>query len=241
MHTQILAALKAKFVGVSDAILNRIANRLAQTVTTAEQVATAVEGVTIQSLLESYGDSRATEAQQTAVRNYEAKYGLKDGEKTIPSGGAPIQVQQPVVAPVTNPVNQTQPQGGAKQIPAWAQALVESNKALTDRLAKMEGDRTTATRKTQLQSVVSKLPEALRKPYERISVDGLTDEQFNTLVSEVTTEVDGLASTLTQKGAVFGSPTAPTGGGNSQELTEAQQKAVAHRDNKPTSADGQPF
>ena len=78
MRKEILDALKAKFTGVSDAILGRIADKLAKTATTAEQVATAVEGVTFQQVLESYGDSRATEAQQTAVSNYEKKHGLKD-------------------------------------------------------------------------------------------------------------------------------------------------------------------
>ena len=73
MRQQILDALKAKFQGVSEKILGRIADKLAKTVTTAEQVATAVEGVTLQQLLDSYGDSRATEAQQTAVHNYESK------------------------------------------------------------------------------------------------------------------------------------------------------------------------
>ena len=48
MRKEILDALKAKFTGVSDAILGRIADKLAKTATTAEQVATAVEGVTFQ-------------------------------------------------------------------------------------------------------------------------------------------------------------------------------------------------
>lgn len=76
---QILEALKTKFQGVQASILDRVATKLAQTVTTEEQVKTAVEGVTIQQVIESYGDSRATQATSTAVHNYEAKYGLKDG------------------------------------------------------------------------------------------------------------------------------------------------------------------
>lgn len=52
MRKEILDALKAKFTGVSDAILGRIADKLAKTATTAEQVATAVEGVTFQQALE---------------------------------------------------------------------------------------------------------------------------------------------------------------------------------------------
>lgn len=67
MRKEILDALKAKFPGVSESILGRIADKLAKTASTQEQVTTAVEGVTFQQVLESYGDSRATEAQQTAV------------------------------------------------------------------------------------------------------------------------------------------------------------------------------
>ena len=37
--------------------------------------------MTLQQLFDSYGDSWATEAQRTAVSNYEKKYGLKDGAK----------------------------------------------------------------------------------------------------------------------------------------------------------------
>lgn len=233
MKKQILEALKAKFQGVSEAILNRIADKLAKTVTTAEQVATAVEGVTIQQVIESYGDSRATEAQQTAVHNYETKYGLKDGVK-VDDGGGSQGGQQGVVQTV-----QTQQQGG-DAIPTWAQTLIDSNKALTERLNKMDVDRTTATRKQQLQTVIEKLPEKLRKAYERTPVDGLTEEQFNTLFSEISSEVEGIVNETHVKGAVFGRPAAQNGRTNQgNELTKEQVEAISHRDNKP--ADGQPF
>lgn len=69
MKDRILATLKAKFSGVSADILDRIAVMLAKTVTTEEQVATAVEGVTEEliNVIEGYGDSRATGAQKTAT------------------------------------------------------------------------------------------------------------------------------------------------------------------------------
>lgn len=80
MKEKILAALKTKFVGVPDAILDRIAAQRAKTVTTEDQITPLVEGLTLQSVFDSYGDSRATEASQTAVSNYEKKHGLKDGK-----------------------------------------------------------------------------------------------------------------------------------------------------------------
>lgn len=229
MKKAILEALKAKFSGVSDTILDRIAAKLAKTVTSEEQAASVVEAVTFQQVLESYGDSRATEAQQTAVSNYEKKYGLKDGQKVehqSSAGGAQA--------------NQQQQAGDAEQVPSWAQAIIDSYEKLNGRLDKMDGERTTATRKQQLSTIIEKLPENLRKAYERTPVDNLTDEQFSTLVSEITAEVDGIVSETQAKGAVFGRPTVSGGASNKKDaLTKEQQEAIAHRESK--AKDGQPF
>ena len=218
-------------------MLNRIAEKLAKTVTTDEQVTTAVAGVTQEfiEIIESYGDSRATEAQQTAVHTYETKYGLKDGQKIDETGGA-----AGGQAGSGTTVQQQQAGGAQEQAPAWAQALIDSNKKLNDRLDKMDGERTTATRKQQLSTIIEKLPENLRKAYERTPVNDLTDEQFNALVGEITTEVNGIVSEVQAKGAVFGKPTITGGTGNQGgELTKEQQEAIAHRESKPK--DGQPF
>lgn len=222
MKQKLLDALKAKFPGVSDAILDRVATKLAKTVTEESQVATAVEGVTFQQVLDSYGDSRATEAQQTAVRNYETKHNLKDGK------------------PVEAPKPPEGGGGGGEEIPAWAKTLIDSNKTLTERLNKMDGDRLTTTRKQRLATIIERLPETLRKGYERMSVSDLTDEQFETLVTDVTGEVDAIATEAKARGAVFGKPSAPIGGGgNGAELTDAQKKAISQR--TPAPADEQPF
>ena len=133
MKKELFDALKAKFPGVSDSILDRIATKLAKTATTAEQVKTAVEGVTIQQVIESYGDSRATEASETARKNavqeYESRYGLKDGVKTTTTttGG-----EQPTGGSATNPTT-----GGTDETPAWARTLIE-------RIERMETAKTTS-------------------------------------------------------------------------------------------------
>nr|DAR39237.1 MAG TPA: hypothetical protein [Caudoviricetes sp.] len=207
MKKELLAALKAKFEGVNESILSRIADKLAKTTTKEEDVATAVSGVTIQQIIEGYGDSRATEAQQSAVRNYEEKYGLKDGEK----------LQEP------------KPKPQEETMPEWAKQLVEENKTLSERLGRMDGERITAERKQKLSAVFKKLPENLRKPYERMSVDKLSDEEFTNLVGEITAEVDEIASLVKSKGAVFGRPAAHQGGDNSQELSKEEQEAIAAR------------
>nr|DAZ26235.1 MAG TPA: hypothetical protein [Caudoviricetes sp.] len=233
MKKELLDALKAKFTGVSEAILSRIADKLAKTVTTAEQVQAAVDAYTWQQVIDGYGDSRATEAQQTAVHTYEAKYGLKDGQKI--DGGAGTGGQAGSATVVT-----TYPAGGAEEVPAWAKALIDSNKALTDRLDKMDGERTTATRKQQLSAVIDKLPENLRKGYSRTSVDNLSDDEFNTLLGEITTEVETISGSIAAKGAVFGKPAAHGSQTTQNALTKEQEAAISQREGMPKDGQ-QPF
>lgn len=228
MRKEILDALKAKFSGVSDSVLGRIADKLAKTATTAEQVKTAVEGVTIQQVIESYGDSRATEASNTArenaVKDYESRYGLKDGVKVTNNtnnGG-----EQPTGGSATNPT-------GGDETPAWAKTLLE-------RIGRLETSKTTETRKQQLNAIIGKLPETTRKAYERLPLDKYSDEEFTTMLGEVTTEVEGIVDETQARGGVFGKPSATGGTIQQTELTEAQKAAIAHRDGVPASGE-QPF
>lgn len=228
MKQKLFEALKAKFSGVDADILDRIATMLAKTVTDESGVTTAVEGVTQEfiSVIEGYGDSRATGAQKTAVANYERKHNLKDGVKVTQQ-----QQQQ-------EPPKNTE---GGDDMPAWAKTLIESNQQLSERLNRLDTERTTTARRQQLAAITDKLPEALRKPYERMSVDNLKEDEFTQLLSDVTTEVNGIVSGMNAKGAVFGKPAAHNGGGNQGgELTEEQKKAIGTREGG-ASADGQPF
>jgi hypothetical protein len=206
MKEKIFAALKTKFVGVSEAILSRVADKLAKTVTKEDEVATAVEGVTFQNVLESYGDSRATEATQSSVINYEKKHGLKDGLKV--TGGEPKK-EEPK-------------EGGEETTPAWAKVLIDSNKALTEKVNAMEGDTITKSRKQQLEAIVGKLPESLRKPYARISLNDKSEEEFTALIAEVTTEVEGLSTELGAKSTVFNRPL----GGGAADTKEPSAEEV---------------
>lgn len=228
MRKEILDALKAKFPGVSDSILGRIADKLAKTATTAEQVKTAVEGVTIQQVIESYGDSRATEASNTArenaVKDYESRYGLKDGVKV--TNNTNIGGEQPTGGSATNPT-------GGDETPAWAKTLLE-------RIGRLETSKTTETRKQQLNAIIGKLPETTRKAYERLPLDKYSDEEFTTMLGEVTTEVEGIVDETQARGGVFGKPSATGGTIQQTELTEAQKAAIAHRDGVPASGT-QPF
>jgi hypothetical protein len=196
MKTKALEALKTKFEGVSDAILSRVADKIAKTATNEEEVTTAVEGVTFQQLLESYGDSRATEATQSAVTNYEKKHGLKEGKK--------VEKQAEKKSEEKKTDDDT---------PEWVKQLMESNKALTDRIAKLEGDKTATTRKSALAKVLEKAPEKIRTRYEKdfARMNFADDDDFNAWVEEITPDVEGIANDFASKGGVVGRP---KGGGS---------------------------
>ena len=85
MHKIALDALKTRFQGISEKVLDRIAENIAKTATTAEEVKSTVEEITIQQIIDAEGDRRATDAQKNAVANYERKHGLKDGKTIEPS------------------------------------------------------------------------------------------------------------------------------------------------------------
>jgi len=95
MKEKLLALLKTKFVGVDDAILDRIATKKAENVTDEAQLPAIAEGIGFPDVLQSYGDYRAGDASQTAVRNYERRHNLKDGKPVVPAPGGGEQQPEP--------------------------------------------------------------------------------------------------------------------------------------------------
>ena len=179
MKTKILELLKTKFAGVQDSVLSRIADKLAKTALTEEQATTAVEGVTIQSVIDSYADSRVGEAANTAVANYEKKHGIKDG-KTVE--GQPAEPK---------------PGGDPNDI---ATIVANALKPLQDKISAFENGKTTDTRRTTLENKLTeaKAPEAYKNQILK-TVDklNLSDEEFETYATEAISN----AATLIQEDA----------------------------------------
>ena len=210
MIKQILNALTAKFPGVDAQILSRIATNLAKTITTEAEVPTAVEGITTQSIIESQSDFRANEATANAVANYEKKYSLKDGKKDTAVDPDP----EPIIAP------------GSDDAPAWAQTLINSHRTLSDKVEAIEGAKVTDTRKQRFNAIISNLPDNLKKSYQRTSISTLTEEEFESLSTEVMAEVGVIEADIKAKGSVF---QLPLGGGGSTigKPSEKDANAVA--------------
>jgi len=161
MKEKILEALKTKFNGVKDAILDRVATKLAETVKQEDQIETAVGGITFDTLFESELDRRVTEASTTAVSNYEKKHKIKDGK------------------PIEDPEKKKEPEkkdegGKSEEIPEWAKGLTENLKTLSETVQGVTKAQQTASKQSQAAQLLkdSKIPEKYQKLWlPRINLD----------------------------------------------------------------------
>lgn len=173
IYEKLLAALKTKFQGVEDAILQRIASKKAEGVTDESKVNSIVEGISFQDVLTSYGDYRADGAQKTAVSNYEKKHNIKDGK--------PIEEPKPQDPPTDPKPNE--PQDLAAQIAA---ALGTALKPLTDRMDAMDAKTKADARNAQIDEVAKSfgIPEFAYKG-KQIADDADLNQYFTDLKQEM--------------------------------------------------------
>ena len=146
---QILAGLQTKFPGADAATLTRIATKKAEGVTDETKVNSIVEGISFQDVMQNYGDFRAGQAQTSSIANYEKKHGLKDGK--------PIERAEET--------KKEEKEEKKDEVPAWAQALIDSNKSLSEKLSTYEAREAQAQRMAQIASVAKKygIPDFMLK------------------------------------------------------------------------------
>lgn len=208
MKKKLLEALATKFAGVSASALERVAASLAKKVTNEDEIDNFVEGVTFAQVLESYADSRSTEAASSAIANYEKKYSLKDGK----------QVQ-------SDPAKDKD-KDNHDDAPAWAKALIEQNDRLQKEVAAMKSGKLVESRRAKLDEVLKDLSDAQKKGYARISVESGSDDEFNSMLEEIKTEVEGIKTESKRNGATFNAPFT-TGNTKGEKASDAEIKAVA--------------
>lgn len=215
MKKKIIAVLKTKYknMGFSEKAFDGVATYLETVIKEEADIETACDGV--EGLLKVFqGEADALRTAKSAAEKQ--KQELEDKIKEL--GG--IEVHKKT----------EEDQKGGEEVPAWAKALIESNKAMAERMNRLDADRLTKSRRQKLNEVIKDLPEALRKPYERMSVDSYKDEEFETVLGEITTEVEGIVSENNAKGAVFGRPggdkSRKSNAGAEKEATDAEVQAV---------------
>lgn len=214
MFELILKSLQTKYAGVDEKTLTRIAKKLEKTVTKEEDVQTAVDGVSIQDLMDSFADERATSASKTAVANYEKKHNLKDGK--------PV---EPEPAP-----NKKDGEGDdLKDAPAWAKAIIESNKSMADKLAAYEAKELGTSRKGKLSELLKEAPDSVRKMYEAYfaQMSFADDAAFDGWLEAQMPVVEGLVNDYKAKGGVVHRP---MGGGSGKQPGQVDPRLKAYYD-----------
>lgn len=234
----ILAALQTKFAGVDAKILGRIAKKHAKTATgtTEADAKTIVDGITFQQVLESHADYRATEAQKTAVANYESKHNLRDGK--------PVEAQQQQTG------QQEQNQGGAQtaqqggqqpeeKVPAWAQQLMDDNKALREELNGYKVERTQNSRLERFRKAIESAPDKVKARYEKdfARLTFKDDADFDSYLEEIAPDITAMAEQIQRNGAKVGAPFGSQGSGTTaSEIVKARFEAAAKADAAPAIA-----
>ncbi len=144
VQEKILAGLQQKFTGADNATLVRIATKKAEGITDESQVQEIIDGIGFGDVMQVYGDVRVGDATKKAIMSYEAKHNLKDGR--------PIEQQE----------GQQQEQK-KDEIPAWAQALIDSNKALTEKVTAYEAEKSALERQANISAKAKEygIPENL--------------------------------------------------------------------------------
>lgn len=216
MKKFILDLLKTKFEGVSEDVLEGMAAKLAKSVANEEEAKTSVEGVTIQKIIESYADRRATQSATTAVEN---------NKKNNPQPEPP----KP---------NDPDDKGNAQQ-DETLKALLEKFDKLEGQMVQMNAEKVESGRRQQLNTLIEKLPKSMQSVYGHINLKEMDEEKFEAFKDSVKTDVETTLSELKANGATIQTPYQNTGHGN-DELTEAQIALITRRSG--STEDGkQPF
>lgn len=214
---EIIAALQAKFGGIPSDTISGIAEKLAKTADpSATDANTLIEGITFADIVKSYGDSRAQSAAQTAVRNYERKFQLKDGAPITPNtppqtsaDTTPHNNQNPNITSSQQPQQPAAQQQPQQDIAALiAQAVAQAVSPLQDQLNQYKGQQLQTARKSRYEAAIKPLPEGIRKQY-LASFDRMSfadDEDFEQYMTQFTQETKAIADDIAKRATVMTPP-----------------------------------
>jgi hypothetical protein len=218
--------LKTKFAesGIDEKVLDRIATKGAKTVKSEEEAKTFVEDTTLQQIIDSYTDSRVTEAQESAIKGYEKKYGLSEGK--------PVEDPNKKDPDKKDPDTPDNPDGKKKtdepQVPSYVKTILDRLDSMGTRLDDFEKGRTANSRNAQFDKLFEgasdKLKEQYKRQYARMSFKD--DEDFAAYMEEISDDVKTAISA--EKGAV-GAPKSGAKIGSEQMNKYVLERAEARK------------
>lgn len=168
MKEKILVALKTKYktFGFGDKAFDGVADYLSKTVTEESQIETAISGV--EGLLKAFqGDIDTVRNEKSGLQKQLDELKAKTG----------------------NPNPTLKPEDKKDDVPAWAQALIDSNKNLLTEVSTLKQEKLQATRQEQILAKAKEygIPESQAKRYN-IPNDADLDAYFKDAAQELKNE-----------------------------------------------------
>jgi len=224
MKEKILAFLKTKLPGVQENYLSGVAEHYAKTVTEESQIETTFSDGVIDFLkvnaafLQTEGDKRASEAADTALKNYRKKHGLDENGKPI---GKPKEKDKDV----------------DPDEPAWFKSYREAKDAeLAEVKTKLEAQekekaRTALIDKVKSHDKLKNIPASFLKGRNLVPE---SEDAIDQLVASVEADYTAFKQDMAEQGVMISVP--PVGGSGNKEGA-ALGKAIAEKKNT-NSSDG---
>lgn len=217
MNKQLFALLKTKFDGVQDAILKRVAEKYGQNISETadeDELQGIVDDVTFQNVLESYGDSRATEASRTAVENFRKKQGNNQNSKAGQSQDQPVD-QLP------------------DDTPKWARSLIQTNQELQKKVEGLEKKERT---KSLTETVHTKLTKGKKVPmsfFKNRPISVEDESEVDSVVDQIAEDYNAFRKEMVEKGLISDSePKQSLGTGGSDKEVEKDIEEWASENEK---------
>lgn len=210
MKEKLLALLVAKFVGVPEATLERIAEKKAGSVTDESQLQSIADSIDYGQIVQSDVDARVTDANKKAVLNYEKRFNLKDGK--------PVQTNEPGTDPIP-------PNTGGNDISAIIANAVKT--AVEPLQREINGFKAEKTRSQLAEKVKGQLKEKgiPEKFVGDITVE--SEEEIEDFVKNQESRYTDFKQELVNSGNYVDNPSGgsgPTGGSDADIEKWAEQK-----------------
>jgi len=206
MKDKIIAFLKSKLTGVSESFLSGVAETFSKTVKEEKDIETTFTDGIIETLkysatqLQVEGDRRATEAQKTALKNYQEKYGLNED-------GTPI---KKVIKPEDIKPDPNEP----AWFTAYKKEQTESLNGLKSEFETQKKEKTSATLSKRVREH-EKLKDIPASYFKGRNLTPKSEDEIDQLVTSIETDYNGFKQEMAEKGVILNTP--PAGGGQTDD------------------------
>ena len=227
-----LEALKTKFDGIDESVLSRVASTISKTAKTEEDALAKVEDMTLQGVINSYTDSRVSDASEKITKTFEEKYGVKnpddgkkEGEEKAPDDA-----------------KGKEGTGADNDMPSWFKAFADAqqktNETFLAKFQSMEAGKTAEERKATIEKLLDGAPEKMKKSILREfgRSQFKDDKDFDSWVEEITPDIEDATEAFKAQGGVSTPPKSGSAGAQGVVNPMVQARIAARQAETVTPA-----